>query len=65
MNIPVGRGAGGFDRVAISTTMMQRMVQNGIFEHHEHIELIEGRLVVLAPLHLECARLAKRLAFAL
>jgi Uma2 family endonuclease len=48
MNVAVTRAAEGFDRRSFTVHDVGRMIDNGIMEEDERVELVEGELVVMA-----------------
>lgn len=48
MNIAVTRAAEGLDRRSFTVTDLRRMIDAGIMEEDERVELVEGELVVMA-----------------
>lgn len=48
MNIAVTRAAEGFDRRSFTVADVRRMIDAGIMDEDERIELVEGELVVMA-----------------
>jgi Uma2 family endonuclease len=48
MNVAVTRAAEGFDRRSFTVHDVRRMIDNGIMEEDERVELVEGELVVMA-----------------
>ncbi len=48
MNVAVTRAAEGLDRRSFTAHDVRRMIDNGIMEEDERVELVEGELVVMA-----------------
>jgi Uma2 family endonuclease len=48
MNVAVTRAAEGFDRRSFTVQDVRRMIDNGILDEDERVELVEGELVVMA-----------------
>jgi len=48
MNVAVTRAAEGFDRRSFTVHDVRRMIDNGIMDEDERVELVEGELVVMA-----------------
>jgi hypothetical protein len=48
MNVAVTRAAEGFDRRSFTVHDVRRMIDNGIMDEDDRVELVEGELVVMA-----------------
>ena len=48
MNVAVTRAAEGFDRRSFTVHDVRRMIDTGIMDEDERVELVEGELVVMA-----------------
>jgi Uma2 family endonuclease len=48
MNIAITRAAEGFDRRSFTVHDLRRMIDAGIMDEDERVELVEGELVVMA-----------------
>jgi Uma2 family endonuclease len=48
MNVAVTRAAEGFDRRSFTVHDVRRMIDSGIMDEDERVELVEGELVVMA-----------------
>lgn len=51
----------GYNRLAITTDMLAAMVQSGTIENPARVELIEGELITMSPVHRAHARMTSKL----